>query len=850
MTIRIGNLFPRVSAHSERDLFAWSLLAAIVLMCLLAMPFFSGGLYTAEDLGDFHLPARAFYAGQLARGEGFDWMPGIYSGFYLTGDGQVGTYHPLHHFLYRFLPLQAAMAWEYLLSYPLMLGGMYFFLRRATGVRGAGRRRDAAMVGSLAFTFSSFNLLHFVHPNAVAAVAHIPWLLAMIDIVLVDARRWRVALAQAFLALFTGSQLLLGRPQFVWYSLLAETCFAMLLVVTRRYAPRDGCETMPTCRVCIGCRRSSISLVLTAKAIGLMVGGVQLLPTLDAMWNSTAYPLAGGDSEATPLHPINLIQLIAPYMPIDRAFGGSAHELSLYVGAAPLMLALWVFARRHDLGGMKRLAQAAAGFAVAALVMAMGSRYVPAPKWVMWTSWFHFSCRYTVLFQLAVAVLAAIGFIVVERDARDKWKIQRHVPANAGWTSPSVQRISDRRRVPSLLALWQQYEILGGAVLASLAVAAAGLILQVGHRGAPWVASPSRVLVGPLLMASAALLLVAAVQGVRGALVAMVLFMAADLGYYGLSCTLDPAGQRPESLLASTVAPPVDRSPADYANACTLAHAPQQARRPEQAPRSSGNLAAPRKPEQSQRPSGDYAARLNEADRVFAPPACGDRASAIGNQMTLAGWERTDGCAALAPRKLLDYYRLPALQVSSTRWVHRGPSTEHIAGLLPYDEDWSQVPDPLPPARLVTRVVRSDHPAADLAKIDLRREVLCDRAVVLPPGTPGTARFTRRSGGRMSVNVSCSSPQLLVIAESYHPGWRCSIGDMTVPVYPVNGDFMGCIVFPGVREVDFEFRPDSLVRGRLITLLGLGLIGLCFFTGASRRQLAFVEKIGLSHPTR
>ena len=111
-----------------------------------------------------------------------------------------------------------------------MLSGMYFLLRRRLG------RRDAAMLGSLAFTFSSFNLLHFVHPNEVAAVAHIPWLLTMIDIVLVDAKRWRVALAQAFLALLTGSQLLLGCPQFVWYSLLTEACFAAFLVITRRYS--------------------------------------------------------------------------------------------------------------------------------------------------------------------------------------------------------------------------------------------------------------------------------------------------------------------------------------------------------------------------------------------------------------------------------------------------------------------------------------------------------------------------------------------------------------------------------------------------------------------------------------
>src|SRR5208283_1370985 len=292
---------------------------------------------------------------QLAHGESFDWMPDVYSGFYLTGEGQVGAYHPLHRFLYRFLPFPAALGWEYLCSYPLMLAGMYFLLRRRLG------RRDAAMVGSLAFTFSSFNLLHFVHPNAVAAVAHIPWLLAMIDIVMIDARRRKVALAQAFLALLTGSQILLGCPQYVWFSLLTETGFTLFLVMTRRYLPRDGCETMPTCRVCIGCGRNSSSRVVIAKGIGLLVGAVQLLPTLEALFQSTRN--SDTASAGATLHPINLIQLVAPYLPIDRVFGGDAHELSLYVGAVPLMLALWVLVRRSDLGSMKRLAQATAGLA-------------------------------------------------------------------------------------------------------------------------------------------------------------------------------------------------------------------------------------------------------------------------------------------------------------------------------------------------------------------------------------------------------------------------------------------------------------------------------------------------------
>jgi hypothetical protein len=160
------------------------------------------------------------------------------------------------------------------------------------------------------------------------------------------------------------------------------------------------------------------------------------------------------------------------------------------------------------------------------------------------------------------------------------------------------------------------------------------------------------------------------------------------------------------------------------------------------------------------------------------------------------------------------------------------------------------VPDSLPLARLVTHVVPSDHPAEDLAKIDVRSAALCQYALALPPGKPGTAALTQHRAGQMAVNVCCSSPQLLVIAESYHPGWRCTIDGSPAPVYRVNGDFLGCIVEPGNVEVRLEFHPDSLFRGRLVTLAGLGMIGLCLFTGAARRKLAFVEKIGLGRGER
>ena len=218
---------------------------------------------------------------------------------------------------------------------------------------------------------------------------------------------------------------------------------------------------------------------------------------------------------------------MAPYLPIDRVFGGNAHELSLYVGAVPLMLALWVLVRRSDLGGMKRLAQATAALAVAALLLALGSqgRFIAlATNSIPWAAWFQFSCRYTVLFQFAVAVLAAIGFVLVEREAREKQKIQRHLPA-ARRRKPGCRAVAavrdpgrDRPDQPGR-----------GRGRVDLAIGPPGGLGAAGPRGT--LADGRRRAAGDRRRA-----------GVRGALVGLILFMAADLGYYGLSCTLDDPG--------------------------------------------------------------------------------------------------------------------------------------------------------------------------------------------------------------------------------------------------------------------------------------------------------------------
>ena len=498
----------------SRDLAAWSFWAGSLLFAAMAVPFWAGRLYVADDLGAFHLPIRAHYAQQLARGQPFDWMPQLFCGFYLSGEGQLGGYHPLHWLLYRLLPLPTAFAWELLLSYPLMMVGMWLFLRRLLN------HSPAAAAGSLWFTFCSFNLAHFVHPNAVAIIAHIPWLLWSIDIVLVDARRRRVTAATAVMALLTGSQLALGYPQYVWFSWLIEAGYAGFVWYTHRFASRRECDQCLTCADCVGCHTATWPRLLLAQVAGVMLGGVQLLPTLDA-WLHSPRRTADADFAAWgSLHPLNLVQLVAPYLFTGRVAGDSTHEFSLYLGVVPLTLIVWLLARRGQWRRFKPLVRAAGGLALLALLMAMG-QYTPLYRCVArlpLAQTFRCPCRYVVLVQFAASVLAAIGFVLLLRE---------HV-------RPAEVRARGGRVLSLLMQcglLWRDFL----PVWALLAVAGITAVAGLTWRHEPHIASVPLILTGPALFFAAAVLVVLAARGSRAALIGLILLAAGDQGCYGLS---------------------------------------------------------------------------------------------------------------------------------------------------------------------------------------------------------------------------------------------------------------------------------------------------------------------------
>jgi hypothetical protein len=105
------------------------------------------------------------------------------------------------------------------------------------------------------------------------------------------------------------------------------------------------------------------------------------------------------------------------------------------------------------------------------------------------------------------------------------------------------------------------------------------------------------------------------------------------------------------------------------------------------------------------------------------------------------------------------------------------------------------------------------------------------RPTVDPPAT--TLQATRPGPGRWKVQVAGPRPSLLVVAESYFPGWKAKVDGREVRVVEADGAFLGVPVGPGAHQVELSYhRPAVAGIGRFITFVALlGSVALMLMPG-------------------
>ena len=304
---------------------------------------------------------KVFIRAQIAAGEIPLWNPHLFAGVPFFAAGQHSALYPLS-LLYYLLPLSAVYGWFIVLN--LWLAGLFM----AAFLRALGAGRAGAALAGLVYQLCGFMIASAVFPMIVAAAVWLPLILCMIENILRGRGLWifqRTALLWVAIgALALCCNILAGHAEMTVYTLCIAGYYAAFRLLW----------------VCLSQRRAQGKIpwrwalktalwLLTLLALGIGLGGLQLLPLYDFVgsnWRAERSSLETVLSYAHP--PRDFIQFLLPNFygnpahrsyhdvfsgelvtalqnaagaPIERITWGVKNyvEGALYLGIAPLFLA-------------------------------------------------------------------------------------------------------------------------------------------------------------------------------------------------------------------------------------------------------------------------------------------------------------------------------------------------------------------------------------------------------------------------------------------------------------------------------------------------------------------------------
>jgi hypothetical protein len=144
---------------------------------------------------------------------------------------------------------------------------------------------------------------------------------------------------------------------------------------------------------------------------------------------------------------------------------------------------------------------------------------------------------------------------------------------------------------------------------------------------------------------------------------------------------------------------------------------------------------------------------------------------------------------------------------------------------------------PLPRARLVHRLDVVVDEAESLAHVVAHADQAATTVVVEhdnplpvveppPPGAVESAVVIIDEPERIAIQIAAASPAVLVLADTYHPGWRATVDGADVPIVRVDHAFRGVAVPAGGHRVTFHYQPMSARLG--LPLGGVALLAVAW----------------------
>ena len=93
------------------------------------------------------------------------------------------------------------------------------------------------------------------------------------------------------------------------------------------------------------------------------------------------------------------------------------------------------------------------------------------------------------------------------------------------------------------------------------------------------------------------------------------------------------------------------------------------------------------------------------------------------------------------------------------------------------------------------------------------------------------------TNNRLDLQVNARENSLLVLSDTYYPGWRAFVDGEETKIYRADYAFRAIPLNAGTHQVEFVYDPTSFKLGAGVTILGiLGCIGMGWVARRRRRS--------------
>ncbi|MFH1927612.1 MAG: oligosaccharide flippase family protein [Chloroflexota bacterium] len=774
------------------------------------------------------------------------WNPNILAGVPFLAAGQHSAMYPLSLIFY-ILPLAQAYGVFTLLQLWLAGTFMYIYLRTIR----VGR--FGSIIAGITYAFSGFFVTSVVFTMIIAAAAWLPLLLTAIELIIRKAESGHhkaVNLIPGFLlgAFGLGMQCLAGHPELYYYNLLVMAFYSLARLITLWWKQRDAARVVHVAVWLFG-------MVL----VGFSLGAVQLVPLFELVQHnfrvgSASYQQVVGwaypwrriiaffvpDFFGNPTHHSYWDPLARAIIPATRdALGQSIDTIdwgiknyvegASYLGILPLALTLIAILKDRN-----RYTTFFAVLAVTSLLLVFGTPLYALIFWLPGVNQLHSPFRWIFPYTLCVAVMAGIGANAISKE----WKERLHhkaLPGTVGWIGlaslgaglllllvlglsllmsdrviPLAERVMlDLAKAPEAFAdgrMFYVYQFKNLLVLAANLILA-GIALLLSRTRLRW---PGRLRLPNGLGFPGRLRGIAPWQ--------MLLVSAIVLDLFAFGHGFNPAAD--PKLLDFT--PPVIeflQQDTDLYRVTTF-------------------IKENEKPFNANAFSFWDIQDIRGYDSII-PKQYADYMRAIEPQNELLH-------NRIAPINKRESLQSPLLDLLNVKYVITSREIRSPKYTLIYDDELRvyRNEDVLPRAFMVhdlDTASNSDELALALSTFDPRRTAILetgseggqvsehDPLLAQLESSPEGQDFTTAdiidyTPNQVRVRVSAADTGLLILADSYFPGWKAyrQFSDGTeeeIPIYRADGNFRAVLLEPGTHTVRFIYTPMSFKIGLYVSFI-------------------------------